>query len=65
MEEVAAPLLMWEELPPGEEDGVRGAESLDLNRPDLQLSGETTSIHQLLGLTDPSEWLRKTDLSVG
>lgn len=40
--EAAAPLLMEEEeLPPGGQGGLKGAESLGLNRLDLQLSGET------------------------
>lgn len=42
--EAAAPLLMEEGLPPGEEDGWRGAESPGLNPPDLQLWGGTPSI---------------------
>lgn len=47
-------VLMEEELPPGAENVLRGA-SQGLNRPDLQLSGETSSIDQLLSLTDESE----------
>lgn len=39
--EAAAPLLTEVELPPGGQDGLKGAESLGLNRLDLQLSGET------------------------
>lgn len=39
--EAAAPLLMEEELPPGGQEGLKGAESLGLNRLDLQLPGET------------------------
>lgn len=39
--EAAVPLLTEEELPPGGQDDLKGAEPLGLNPLDLQLSGET------------------------
>lgn len=39
--EVAAPQLMKEVLPPEGQDGWKGEELLGLNRPGLQLPGET------------------------